>query len=413
MIVSTRVSLSTAGVLAGVLAFGAGSALAQQNSISSAGPSGVQTAAGADKGVGRVRMPTADPSVVAVGGSGAPVKITGQAGSSDELDDDGKAPSAFGTSSLRWPFTVSRVAVQQLGTSNAVVRTPVTSRPFRLTGKLWARFDAASGLSPGWYVCTASLIKKSLLVSAAHCVHNYGHGNAGFAKEVLWYPANVADSLAATEPFGEFVGRKWYVPTTYKNGNDTCEAGAIGVVCNNDISVIVLNHRGGVHASTTLGGTYAYSWNGYGFTPPSPAFGNSEVAAITQLGYPVAFDQGRQMERTDSFGKYISGTGTNNKQLKNIQLGSPQTGGSSGGPWLVNFGTTPAISSAAKLGSEAGRNTVMATTSWGFIAVGVGVQGASFFGQNAEFPNGNYGGRGAGNIGALVNTACTAFPTYC
>ena len=186
------------------------------------------------------------------------------------------------------------------------------------------------------------------------------------------------------------------------------------MVCNNDVAVVVLQHRGGEHAATTLGGTYLYGWNGYGFAPPSPTFGNAELAAITQLGYPQAFDSGERMQRNDSFGKYISGTGSNGKLLKNIQLGSAMTGGSSGGPWLVNFGTTPGINSGeASLGQEPVRNRVVATTSWGYIEVGVGVQGASFFGQNVEFPLGQYGGYGAGNIGALVEAACTAHAAYC
>jgi hypothetical protein len=65
------------------------------------------------------------------------------------------------------------------------------------------------------------------------------------------------------------------------------------------------------------------------------------------------------------------------------------------------------------LGNHSSSNIVVGTTSWGFTTVGINVQGASHFGQNFEFPLAAYGAHGAGNIGALVNAACTANPTVC
>ena len=203
-------------------------------------------------------------------------------------------------------------------------------------------------------------------------------------------------------------------PGPYFAGTDTCQAGAVGVVCNNDIATVVLWQRGGVHAGVTLGGWYGYGWNGYGF-PTSPAFGNAKVAAITQLGYPGAFDLGRQMQRNDSLGKFVTGVGTNGKGLRNVQLGSSMSGGSSGGPWLVNFGTRTNITNAAQAtqGGQNASNYVMTVTSWGYTNIASNIQGASWFGQNAEFPGANYGGRGAGNVGFLVNFTCNSVPTAC
>ena len=200
---STRTYFLTACALAVLLPVGTGGALAQSG-ISSGGPTGVQSLADGPKGIGHSRMPLADLSAVPVGGrSRTSAPIPGRRGSS-AAPGDVMSPNAFGTGSERWPFTVSRVQVQDLGPSTTVSRTPVTSRPYRLTGKLWARFTASSGLSPGWYVCTASLIKKSLLVTAAHCVHNFGHGQNGFAVEVLWYPANIKE-------LDRLVGALWRV----------------------------------------------------------------------------------------------------------------------------------------------------------------------------------------------------------
>ena len=113
------------------------------------------------------------------------------------------------------------------------------------------------------------------------------------------------------------------------------------------------------------------------------------------------------MIRTDAVGWYYK-----SGDLKNTQIGSAQTGGSSGGPWLVNLGTKPNVSSAASLGSHTVQ-AVVGVTSYGSTQKGYNRQGASYFGQNKEFPNGNYGGYGAGNIGKLIQDTCTAQPAYC
>ena len=215
-------------------------------------------------------------------------------------------------------------------------------------------------------------------------------------------------------PWGFYTGHSWRVPAPYVNGTDTCQTGAIGVVCNNDIATVRLLPKNGVYAGSALGGWYGYGWNGYSFIA-TPIFGNARVAQITQIGYPVAIDNGYQMLRGDSFGKFIAQAGANGKQLRNTQLGSAMTGGSSGGPWLVNFGTAPVVTGSASLGraGTVARNTVVGTTSWGYTSVGINVQGASWFGQNAEFPNAAYGSYGAGNIGSLVQATCTASAAYC
>ncbi|MCR5858354.1 hypothetical protein [Mesorhizobium sp. J428] len=184
------------------------------------------------------------------------------------------------------------------------------------------------------------------------------------------------------------------------------------MVCNNDIATVRLAPRNGAYAGTTLGGWYGYGWNGYSFLA-TPIFGNATVAAITQIGYPSAIDNGYLMLRGDTFGKYIATTGANGKQLMNIQIGSAMTGGSSGGPWLVNFGTSPVVTGSASLGNSAVRNTVVGVTSWGYTEVGVNVQGASWFGQNAEFPLAAYGSYGAGNIGKIMYDTCTQSPANC
>jgi hypothetical protein len=56
---------------------------------------------------------------------------------------------------------------------------------------------------------------------------------------------------------------------------------------------------------------------------------------------------------------------------------------------------------------------VVGVTSYGSTTVGYNRQGASFFGQNAQYPAASYGSYGGGNIGFLVQATCTANPSYC
>lgn len=411
MTMTKRAVLLSACMLAASGLLGWGPADAQVNGVTSHSPIRT-TASAATPGPGVSRLPLISESVFPLGGTTSvqrgPHGAPGAASAASRGPGNGKAseevgPSAFGTE--KWPFTHARVANTNIGFGSPLERVPVTGYPFRATGKLVMSKGSST------YVCSASLIKKGLLVTAAHCVFDYGKKKSGWLTNIRFYPANVSNTFSVAQPYGEFTARKIYIPTVYYNGTDTCQSGAVGVVCNNDIALIVLNTQKGKYAGNIVG-WYTYGWNGYSYVTSSQ-FGNQHVADITQLGYPVAWDSGYQMQRNNSFGKRVLGTGTNGKQLINTQLGSAMTGGSSGGPWIVNFGTKASVTGTASAGSAPARLVVVGVTSWGYVSTGPKVQGASYFGQNNEFPNANYGGRGAGNIGSLVNTACTAFPAYC
>jgi hypothetical protein len=394
------VGIALASVQAGYAQIGNGSGVAE------AGPSGAASAA-APTGPGLSRLPTTTPLVMPYANTSGVPSALDKPGSSL---DPARGGQAYGTNaSFKWPYTIARVAITGVGfNSTNPLAVPVASRPYRYTGKLWMRFGSS------WFVCSASLVKKGVVVTAAHCVHNYGQGQAGFANEVRFHPANYVSNVNGGGPFGYYTGATWRVPTPYFNGTDTCQSGAIGVVCNNDIATVTLNPKNGVYAGNAMGGWNGYAWNGYSYLA-TPVFGNHTVAQITQLGYPVALDGGAQMLRGDSYGKYIALAGANGKQLRNTQLGSAMTGGSSGGPWIVNFGTVPAVTGGASLGNPAStqRNVIVGVTSWGYTSVGINVQGASWFGQNAEYQAAAYGTYGAGNIGFLMRATCTGSPAYC
>ena len=310
-------------------------------------------------------------------------------------------PDAFGNSSPLSiaPYTMARASASTLGLTTLASEVGVTSAPWRATGALYFKNGGSNE------ACSASMISPGLLVTAAHCVYNFGtKTNAGFHTDFKFYPALYGN---AVPPYGIWTATTEYIASTYYNGTDTCLNR--GVSCNNDIAIIVMARNALGQLPGNVVGWYGYGWEGYSFTK---SFGGASLASITQLGYPVAFDKGYMMERNDGIGAYYK-TGN----LKNTVLGSPMTGGASGGPWIVNFGTVPSIVAPATTGSQP-TMSVVGVTSWDYTSSGSQLMGSSWFGATVEFPKASYAdshkvNRGSGKIGFLVSQACTAYFDHC
>lgn len=292
-------------------------------------------------------------------GNGKTSPVTIPAESTDE--DMGVEPQEFGTSNH--PFTTARVDTA----ANNVSKT----YPYRASGKLYFRDGALQ------YVCSATLIKRGIVVTAAHCVSAYGKKR--FYTNFQFVPAKY-NTLA---PYGTWNGGSVYVMSAYYNGTDVCAPGATGVVCQNDMAVISMVPQAGAYPGTKTG-WMGYGWDGYGFTPTNRAL-------INQLGYPVSHDAGNIMQRTDSEG-FVS-----TSMAGNTVWGSRQTGGSSGGPEVVNLGIRGSLTTT--VGSEGDPNIVVGATSWGYVSAAIKQQGASAF--------------KASNIVTLVNTICAANAAAC
>ena len=282
----------------------------------------------------------------------------------------GAAAGTRGFGTGNHPFTTK-------GAYSQFTQYPVPLTPWRQAGKL---LFTRNGLN---FICSASLIRRGIAVTAAHCVNTFG--TPTFNSATSFQPAR-HDGLT---PYGTIAAITVAVPSAYVNGTDDCTVA--GVVCANDVALVILSSNPG-----TAIGWYGTGSNGFGYTN-TPFLGQT-AAQITQLGYPGAFDSGNRMIRTDSLGVFAD--------PNNVQIGSDQTGGSSGGPWLVNFGVAP--SSTSTVPSENNSNLVVATTSWGFTDPNIKIQGASRFGNNTRFP-----APGDTNITALINAACAAFPASC
>jgi hypothetical protein len=272
---------------------------------------------------------------------------------------DGAAPE-FGTAQL--PFTTSRV--------NAADHLTVKFSPFRAAGKLFFKNGAES------LFCSAALIKRGLVVTAAHCIALYGKYYYDHFEFVPAY-----DNGAA--PYGRWSFVVVAVPQAYFDGKDGCAEA--GVICPDDVAILTVRPHGSVFPGDSTG-WFAYALNDYGFTV-------SGQALISELGYPTLLDRGELMERTDAQGSIVRGLS------KNTVIGSLMTNRSGGGPWLVNLGVAPHLSAGFLHGRGADRNVVVGVTSWTTPDRSARQQGSSPF--------------TADNIQRLVDGACAFSPEAC
>jgi len=156
------------------------------------------------------------------------------------------------------------------------------------------------------------------------------------------------------------------------------------------VAVLLLNTSPSGAYPGTATGWYGFGWDGFGFTANGVLTG-VPLTQITQIGYPGCLDNRVLMERNDSFGFTVS-------LANNTIIGTLMCEGSSGGPWLINFGLRPALTDTTN-GTFPTPNIVVGVASWGFTSTSPKEQGASPFTSD--------------NIVPLVDAACTAVPAAC
>ncbi|SAL65988.1 Glutamyl endopeptidase precursor [Caballeronia arvi] len=265
-----------------------------------------------------------------------------------------------------------------------------TTYPYRAIGKLT--------FSTGY--CTASLIRRSVIVTAAHCIQTFGSGNLMFDK---WqfipghYGASGATS-AQSAPYGTWAWGALVRPSTWANGTDT----GSGSARNNDIAVILIAKNASNQFIGDITGYLNYGWNNYSFIS-SAKTGNLLTAAVTTLGYPQLLDGGAIMQRTDgpTYTTTVSGA-------SQLWQGSNLTGGASGGPWIVNFRARDAALAGGAVVGNSSNLAIVGVTSWGSADPNAPKDNyASQFRQNTQYPNATYGNYGSGNIASLLNTLCS------
>ncbi|GBF95351.1 hypothetical protein Rsub_07779 [Raphidocelis subcapitata] len=224
-------------------------------------------------------------ALVAAASAPAPTDAPGVESGASYAPTLGEAvPLSVGTGG--WSFSDTRVA-----------RSAVSFDPYvRPAGKLYFQIGTS------WYICSASLIGKSLAVTAAHCVADYGKSTF-YTNHVFIPDYDVGSPTTNTQ----FTAVQLAIANSYYLGTDTCDPNAVGIVCSNDLALIWLNLNNGKQAYEAVGKKYySYMTNAFeATTAPVAGFASVTVPkylAITQLGYPAAWDAGGKMQMSNSPG---------------------------------------------------------------------------------------------------------------
>ena len=244
--------------------------------------------------------------------------------------------------------------------TSARVNAPAleTIYPNRTVGKLFFRIGASN------FVCSASVLRLRIVVTAGHCVHSGSGGTGGFHSNFLFVPA-FRDGAA---PLGTFTPRLVGTTSQWATGGG-------GVPNAADFGMFDINDRAGVKIGSITGFL--------GFRTLSLIPNHT-----TKLGYPCNLDACQKMQQVTS--QSFRATSPNN-----VEYGSNARGGSSGGPWVMNYGVQGTGGLTTSL------NALVSVTSYGYVSTLPQVQGGSI-------PDSR-----AGGFIPLLNLMCAARAGNC
>jgi V8-like Glu-specific endopeptidase len=253
----------------------------------------------------------------------------------------GIAPAAAGTFEAH--YTSSRL----------VPLSADLSYPYRTVGKLFFTIPPGTGVDPpGDYVCSASVIKQRVILTAGHCVHSGSNGVNGWFTNWQFVPA-FRDGAA---PFQTWSWSQVNVTNTWFTGG--------GVVPNAaDYAMIVAPDQVVNGVVRKIG--QVTGWLGWQTLSLSPNHAHL-------LGYPCNIDSCGKMHQ-------VAAGSFRDVAPNNVEYGSDMRGGSSGGPWVQNFGVKGVGQPAANL--NLGLNRVIGVTSYGYISNDPKVQGSAILDQ--------------------------------
>ncbi len=199
--------------------------------------------------------------------------------------------------------------------TNHLVPSP-NQYPTSAVGKLFFFIPAGASEQSGEYVCSASVaINSHTLITARHCMFDYATGT--WYQNFIFYPAYNAGGNPAFN--GGWTMRR--VATWVSNAS----------TYDYDIGFMQLNDDRGYGCNGSSGGRPIGSYTGWlGYTYG----GNFAQRQWDIIGYPAEapFGGNHQWDNEAATGT-LNPLGTSNV----IEVGNPQTGGTSGGPWVIGF----------------------------------------------------------------------------
>lgn len=210
-----------------------------------------------------------------------------------------------------------------------------TIYPNRAIGKLFFQDTAGSN-----FVCSAATLQRRIVLTAGHCVHSGSGGIEGFYRKFLFVPA-FRNGVA---PLGTFAPRVVGATSQWVTGGGNVPNAA-------DFGMFEMRDKAGKN----IGNITGY----LGFQTQSLLNNHT-----TKLGYPCNLDACAKMQQVTS--QAFRATSPNN-----VEYGSNAGGGSSGGPWVMNFGVQPVG------GLFSSQNLIVGVTSYGYVSDLPLVQGSS------------------------------------
>lgn len=139
---------------------------------------------------------------------------------------------------------------------NRILIGQTTKFPFRVIGQLWSVTDKGE-----WSTCSATLIGRRAVITAAHCL--YSHEDGGWLEDYEFYPGMNGEGNA---PFGKYGWTNAHI----LQGFITNYQGYYGSVMPWDLAVLILDGNAGD----------ALGWMGYAVYDPAYNFTGNIV------GYP-------------------------------------------------------------------------------------------------------------------------------
>ncbi len=201
------------------------------------------------------------------------------------------------------------------------VKALYKQKPYQSVGKLFFR-NPYDGLD---YVCSASIVNapnKDTVWTAGHCVYE---PESGYMQDWVFVPAR----FDRTNPYGTWTARNAWTPTGWTKGLLEYDMGAL---------VMNTGGPGGTYHVGVLGGFEFIAnidrdqhFHARGYPAATPFNGERHHVCATNW---VTDDQ-------------PSGDPANPKTLG---VGCDMTGGSSGGPWIVDWGTANYLNSNVSYG---------------------------------------------------------------
>jgi V8-like Glu-specific endopeptidase len=249
-------------------------------------------------------------------------------------------------------------AALEFSSSRLVPRDARVVYPYSTVGKLF--FDKPGG---GSGYCSGSVLQRRVVLTAGHCVYTPGKG---WHKNFSFVPA----FFKGNAPFGTWRAQEVWTTNEWFNGGNVYPNAA-------DFAVLVMrDNLEGQRLGEVTG------WLGWKTKSLSPNH-------VHMLGYPSNLDQGSEMHQvaTSSFDCCYGNS---------VAYGTDMRQGSSGGPWVQNFGVR---AQQQNIGRNTQKNRVVGVYSWLFVDDKKILVGGSSI-PRAPFAN-------------LIRKACNEAPRNC